>query len=282
MLGLTKLWQRIGNLQTANKTAAFGDDQPRAPDPMDPELKFRNNWYHRHNLRRQEHLASLRLDLEGKSVLEVGAGVGDHTTFFLDRNCRVTSLEARPENCALFARTMDALKESGYEPAARWNLIEGDIESLDRMAAEKYDIVYCYGLLYHLQDPARAIEVMAARCGDLLLLETCVSVGDGEAVNPVEENAGDPTQSFRGGACRPTRLWVFNRLKGFFDHIYVPLTQPAHVEFPLDWSLALPPGRLTRAVFVASRKPIKNEILVDFLPARQEIDGALIKAQARS
>jgi 16S rRNA A1518/A1519 N6-dimethyltransferase RsmA/KsgA/DIM1 with predicted DNA glycosylase/AP lyase activity len=38
------------------------------------------------------------LDLVGKSVLEVGAGVGDHTLYFLDRDCAVVSLEARGEN----------------------------------------------------------------------------------------------------------------------------------------------------------------------------------------
>ena len=62
-------------------------------------LHFRSPWYQRHNQRRQEHLASLQLDLVGKSVLEVGAGVGDHTFYFLDRDCTVVSVEARRENC---------------------------------------------------------------------------------------------------------------------------------------------------------------------------------------
>ena len=37
---------------------------------------FRNPHYQRHNRRRQEHLASLDLDLRGKTVLELGAGLG--------------------------------------------------------------------------------------------------------------------------------------------------------------------------------------------------------------
>jgi hypothetical protein len=39
----------------------------------------------------------LQLDLVSKSVLEVGAGVGDHTFDFLGRDCMVVSLEARRE-----------------------------------------------------------------------------------------------------------------------------------------------------------------------------------------
>lgn len=58
-----------------------------------------NNWHYiQHNQRRQEHLCSLGLDLSHKRVLEVGAGIGDHTTFFIDRGCDVVVTEGRPEN----------------------------------------------------------------------------------------------------------------------------------------------------------------------------------------
>lgn len=38
------------------------------------------------------------MDLAGATVLEVGAGIGDHTSFFLDRGCQVVSTEAREDN----------------------------------------------------------------------------------------------------------------------------------------------------------------------------------------
>src|SRR5262245_10959634 len=44
------------------------------------------------------HLASLGLDLTGKTVLEVGGGIGLHTCFFESLNCPVTFTDARPEN----------------------------------------------------------------------------------------------------------------------------------------------------------------------------------------
>jgi ubiquinone/menaquinone biosynthesis C-methylase UbiE len=231
-------------------------------------LHFRSPWYQRHNQRRQEHLASLQLDLVGKSVLEVGAGVGDHTFYFLDRDCPVVSLEARGENCQLFAESLQALEAAGYSKASRSKLVQGDVESLNGVITENFDVVYCYGLLYHLKDPDAALSAMAARCLDLLLLETCVSFGGHEAPNPVSEPRADPTQSFRGGGCRPTRPWIMNKLKALFAYVYVPRTQPAHEEFPLDWTGPQPTGRLTRATFVASRRPIVNEQLLDFLPER--------------
>jgi len=231
-------------------------------------LHFRSPWYQRHNQRRQEHLASLQLDLVSKSVLEVGAGVGDHTVYFLDRDCTVVSLEARRENCQLFGEAMQALNASGYSNASRSKLVQGDVESLNGAITGNFDVVYCYGLLYHLEDPDAALSAMAARCLDLLLLESCVSFGGHDALNPVSESRSDPTQSFRGGGCRPTRPWVMNKLKALFAHVYVPRTQPAHEEFPLDWTGEQPSDRLTRATFVASRRPIVNEQLLDFLPER--------------
>src|SRR5690349_231976 len=136
---------------------------------------FRSPHYLRHNQRRQEHLASLGLALADRSVLEVGAGIGDHTTFFLDRGCTVLATEPRPENCNLFAFMMRSSAASGYKAAARCALLPCAVEELDRHIAERFDVVYCYGLLYHVPDPALALAQVAARCDDLLLLETAVS-----------------------------------------------------------------------------------------------------------
>jgi len=52
------------------------------PDPAAMEVAlndFHSVGYLRHNARRLEHLNSLGLDISGRSVLELGAGIGDHT-----------------------------------------------------------------------------------------------------------------------------------------------------------------------------------------------------------
>ena len=56
---------------------------------------FNEEFYQLHNRKRQEHLASLNLPLGDKRVLEVGAGVGDHSKFFIDRGCSIDVTEAR-------------------------------------------------------------------------------------------------------------------------------------------------------------------------------------------
>lgn len=228
---------------------------------------FQTAHYHRHNQRRQEHLAGLGLPLADRSVTELGAGIGDHTSFFLDRGCRVTSIEGRPDLCAL-------LKERFATPASpRWQgvpaVVEANIEALADGIVAPAEIVYCYGLLYHLRDPARALGWMARHCTSLLLLETCVSYGADAAVNRVAEDAGDPTQSLLGEGCRPTRPWLWIQLKGLFEHVYVSRTQPCHEEFPIDWTVAPAAAGLVRSVFVASRQPLDLPLLSGTLLLKQ-------------
>jgi hypothetical protein len=218
---------------------------------------FRSDEYLHHNQRRQEHLASLELPLPGASVLEVGAGLGDHTSFFIDRGCMVTTTDGRPENVDLLGRRY---------PELDVRLLDLDPPPAQPIVA---DVVYCYGLLYHVSDPSATLTFLARCTRELLLLETCVSFGDEEEINPVSELSETPSQALSGTGCRPTRPWIWARLAEHFEHVYATATQPWHDQFPLDWSSPPPGGGLTRAVFVGSHRPLDSRSLVDRLPQVQ-------------
>lgn len=229
---------------------------------------FAADFYVRHNMRRLEHLASLGLDLFDKTVLEPGAGVGDHTLFYLDRGCRVTAIEPRADNCAAFR---DKIKASLTPNGDAVTLIEAPVEAVADLN-ETFDVVHCYGLLYHLPDPRRALAAMADRCRDLMIVETCVSMDRGEALNPLDEPSDNPAQALDGRGCRPTREYIWASLSAVMPYVYSPLTQPAHDEFPTDWTKPWSSYTgLKRAVFVASRAPLDNPVLVDHLPDLQSV-----------
>jgi SAM-dependent methyltransferase len=220
---------------------------------------FHNHHYLRHNARRLEHLSSLGISVAGGSVLEVGAGIGDHSHYFLDRGCRMTITEARPGNLSHLRKR--------YPSADVRHL---DLETPVQLENAPFDVVYCYGTLYHLSRPEPAIAFLGQCCSGTLLMETCVSFGDELRVNLVPEDRRNPSQACSGTGCRPTRPWVVRELKKYFEFVYLPVSQPNHEEFPVDWSR---PDRhtaeLSRAVFVASHGPIDSPMLSNGLPNEQ-------------
>lgn len=221
---------------------------------------FWANHYIRHNQRRQEHLASLGLPLARRRVLEPGARIGDHTSFFVDRECEICVTDGRAENVNFLHQRY---------PEMRVETIDLEQPLTFR---ESFEVVYSYGLLYHLSDPASAISRMAALCSDLLLLETCVTPGDELAIHPVAESQPDPSQSVRGTGCRPTRPCIMQTLQQHFPHAYVTATQPWHPEFPLNWDVP-PSDGLSRSVFVASHRPLNLPSLSATLPHHQRRHG---------
>ncbi len=224
-----------------------------------PYFQFWSRFYMRHNQRRLEHLATLNLPIEGRSVLETGAGIGDHTSFFVDRGCKVIAIEPRPANVRVLKRRFPTL-----------DVVQLDLDSLEGKEPIFSEIVYCYGTLYHLSKPREALEFLARCCKAMFLLETCVLPReDDEEPDLVPELASSPSQSLTGIGCRPTRKWIQKELSRLYPYVYIPVTQPYHEEFPIDWTARFESKSLTRAIFVASRAPLENQLLTTELPARQ-------------
>jgi SAM-dependent methyltransferase len=210
------------------------------------------------NRARQDHLGSLGLALAGKRVLEVGAGIGLHTPFFLTRGCGVLVTDGNAENVREIRRRLPAVQTETID-------LESE-EDLSRFG--EFDLVYCYGLLYHLSDPERALRSLAKVCRQQILLETIVALGRFAEVHRIRDFASNNNQAVSGIGCRPTRLWLLEKLTEIFGYGYVSRTQPDYPDFQTDW--ALPDTRLGyRAVFVGSKDPLQNGELLTTLPIMQ-------------
>jgi len=193
------------------------------------------------NRARQDHLASLGLDLANKTVLEVGSGVGRHTNFFEKLGCSTLSTDARIQN----------VEEHRQRYPHRKVEVADLIMPGSHYSFGEFDIIYCYGTLYHLSDPVLCIRELSRSCCSLFLLETCVNHQDNGKINIVGEDSNNPNQSFEGIGCLPGRDWVITELRKYFPYVYTTVYQPDHPDFPLNWP-ATNLNRLARAVFVAS------------------------------
>jgi SAM-dependent methyltransferase len=209
------------------------------------------------NRARIDHLRSLKLPLRGKRVLDVGCGVGHLAQFFVGQGCDVLGVDARKENIERLGELYPGLKARVFD-------VEKDsFEELGR-----FDVVFAYGVLYHLENPFRALRSLASICEELLLLETMVADHPLPLVRMAEETA-TYNQALRNIGSRPTPSFVALGLRSAgFHHIYGPRTPPAHRDFGFMWRGDLSDsrdGHLLRCTFVASRTRLMSPALVNLL-----------------
>lgn len=211
---------------------------------------FTSEGYRAINYVRLSHLSRLGLPLVRRTVLELGCGQGDLTYFWLNRGCDVTCVEGRRCNC-------NAIR-SLYQ--ARVQVAQHDLCS-PRWPFGTFDIVFAYGVLYHLPHPISALHQWASSAAELLLLETVVS-HTAEPV-PHQEPATDPTGALHGCCEWPAAQDVLDALRTLFRYVYLPVEVPAHVEFD---SRLRPRGQtydgLHREVFIGSHTPQYSNALL--------------------
>lgn len=102
--------------------------------------------------------------LEGKRILEIGPLEAGHT-WLLDQQ-RPAVIDAVEANKLCYLRCL-VTKEILQMQSARFHL--GDCQLWLEQRPDTYDFVIASGVLYHMQDPIRFIEAIAARTDALFL-----------------------------------------------------------------------------------------------------------------
>lgn len=209
------------------------------------------------NEARISHLEWLGLALAGKRVLDAGCGVG-HLAARLERmGCKVVCVDGREVNISSLRNRYPALE------AHVANVESEPLESFGR-----FDVVFFYGLLYHLENPLQALRNLESVCNELMLLETIICDHELPLLR-VEDEGLEMNQALGGLGCRPTPHYVVLALNRIgFQHVYAPLSPPQHQDFQFEWHNNLDSsreGHPLRCVFVASRTKLKNGRLVSLL-----------------
>jgi SAM-dependent methyltransferase len=201
------------------------------------------------NEKRRAVLERILTDMERqrplKTALDVGCGFGYFADVLAGRGLQVLGVDARSENVAEAARR---------SPNIEWRV--GDIEDPDTRALGEFDLVLCFGLLYHLENPFRAIRNLAALTRSVLICESVVApTGRVSAVLYEENQIQD--QALRYIALIPTEGFLVKCLyQAGFPFVYRARRLPDHHEF----RAALWRHR-RRTVLVASRTPLQETTL---------------------
>lgn len=215
--------------------------------------------YQRLTARRLEHLTTLALPVWNRSVLELAGRQGDLTHYFTDRGCNVTIVEPREANILQLRRKL-ALTNL-FPARSRVHYLSMDLEK--KVPVGRWQVVFCFGLLYHLEQPLTFLSRIEPLVGDFLILETFVS----SSIVQIEEPAAADSAGLSGRATLIRREDVFDALKALFEYVYIPITQPNHEQFAIDWANQ---SDISRAVFIAARRPLSSAVpLMQELPMQQ-------------
>jgi SAM-dependent methyltransferase len=123
-----------------------------------------------------EFLGNVRPQMGPGSALDVGCGVGNFSKFLSDLGFRVIGVDGREENVKEAQRRYP---EITYRTA--------DVEDLPAKEMGTFDLVLCFGLLYLLENPFRAIRNLHSLTGKALLIETMCIPNSGATMELLDE-----------------------------------------------------------------------------------------------
>jgi SAM-dependent methyltransferase len=230
-------------------------DEPR-PDSGDTVV-FDDQAAQAINHARLEWLAAAELPVVEKRVLDVGCGVGHFAPFYLERRCSVVGVDGREENVEVLRRRHPEV--TGYV---------ADVQAPFAADLGLFDVVHCFGLLYHLESPVAALRNMFAVCREFIILETMVC-DSSRAIAVLADETKTANQALAGLGCRPSPKFVVLALNRIgFSHVYGTIAPPAHPDFLFTWQDNLETSRddhNLRCVFVGSRHPLECRTLVPLL-----------------
>ncbi|MFC7494343.1 MULTISPECIES: class I SAM-dependent methyltransferase [unclassified Nocardioides] len=131
--------------------------------------------------------------VEGASVLELGPLEGGHTTMLERAGATVTAVES---NSRAYLKCLVSKEVMGLR---RSTFLRGDFIAYLERERPSYDLVVASGVLYHMLDPFRLLELMAS-AADTLMLWTHYFDAEVLAVEPFARMfTRDPEPVVRGG-----------------------------------------------------------------------------------
>src|SRR5579871_5925640 len=201
-------------------------------------------------------VAALKPALALRSALDAGCGVG-----FFSQTLSEMGLETR---------AFDGRFENVVEARKRFPKISfdrGDIESSEIAALGTFDLVLCFGLLYHLESPMCAIRHLRALTAKGLLMESMCVPGDDVRMT-LRDEPSQHDQSLTDVAFYPSESCLVKMLyRAGFSNVYRVKQLTGHDDFR-----ETPDHTRRRTILFASHQAVKAACLVPLAEPREKRD----------
>jgi SAM-dependent methyltransferase len=204
------------------------------------------------------HLDKLR----GRKVIDLACGYGWWGQSLLEHGAEVIFIDGREAHLEQVRKQV---------PGATTFLM--NLET-DAFPVSKVDLILCMGIIYHIADPRKLFDKMAAITDRVFVDTTCLD-HDGEFIVFHQESNDTNAFSLTGNACRPSPKWVMRQLSGagftraedISDPIGNRVPQPGFPGLVYDWKYERTCGwrrneQTLRRMFLASKAGTTDDLLV--------------------
>lgn len=194
----------------------------------------------------REILPGLKEALGLRTALDVGCGVGYFSNLLHDLGFHTVGVDARSENVT---------EASRRHPHIRFLPVNVEDPGVSQLGS--FDLVLCFGLLYHLENPLLALRNISLVTGKLLLLESMRAPSGNPVLVICDEEPGDD-QSLKQIALYPSEAGIAKMLyRAGFRCAFRFVRFPEHEEFRTKFM-----RKRVRTLLAASRVPVMAPFLV--------------------
>lgn len=211
----------------------------------------------RFNQARRNLLAELlpvwQRELGLKTAMDVGCGMGYFSALLVELGLETRAIDGRADNAAEARRRV---------PGLEVQVTDAEDDSLRE--AGSYDLVLGLGLLYHLENPFRAIRNLYALTGSMLIVDSMCVPAKLPLMHLREENSAAEDQGLTLAVCYPSEACLIKMLyRAGFSQVSRPVRLPDHPEFRGTWK-----QKKVRAMLVATRAACASPLLVPLAEPR--------------
>jgi len=202
-------------------------------------------------------LPDLQRQIKLQTALDVGCGVGYFSELLRDTGFSVVAFDGRRENV-----------EEARSRFPEISFLQADAEDVATQNLGSFDLVLCFGFLYHLENPFRAIRNLHALTAKILLIES-MCVPQQQPVLCLLDESHDKDQGLHYVAFYPSEACLVKMLyRSGFSFVYRLGNLPVHEDFHSTLF-----RKKMRTMLAASKVPLNHSSLTLVSEPQTGLDG---------